>query len=455
MIKSLLGTRDAPRLISQADAFYTPALVSALRRDGFARLPAAVPPELVDSALREINRELGAARTGTEKFKARSFPAHKDITNLFNKSCLPFLLMRLLGGSKPYRQERGQLALRFPGDLCPGNSARASQAVFDNTSFFWHIDGCPNDFIPGITDHYGTVKNFDCLVGVLLSDTDAPLSGELCCWPGSHDRLAGWVAEGDHMQQLYTHGMKALPNGAAKTKSIFKGIRPVNCNGKKGDVFIANYMTAHFIAPNQSPHIRYAVYFRVSKQGVKRTTPDGRHDPSSMLIPWQNWFPHEAGAEGKAGRSDTGGERGAADTATARGPKRVFHPEVPAHLLPSPEEQREIDLMLLSADNAYVAPPSLRPDASEVKSSFLGRLFGGHRRKSSARGEEAETRGNSGEGGKADSSSSSMSDDQQLKAALVSSMLEEMGMEGVSMESVVSRLEAHSWDENEALGSFF
>ena len=27
--------------------------------------------------------------------------------------------------------------------------------------------------------------------------------------------------------------------------------------GKAGDVFLANYMTAHFVAPNTSPDIRY------------------------------------------------------------------------------------------------------------------------------------------------------------------------------------------------------
>ena len=37
-----------------------------------------------------------------------------------------------------------------------------------------------------------------------------------------------------------------------------------NCIGKAGDVFLANYMTAHFIAPNTSPYIRYAVYFRIT-----------------------------------------------------------------------------------------------------------------------------------------------------------------------------------------------
>ena len=37
----------------------------------------------------------------------------------------------------------------------------------------------------------------------------------------------------------------------------------IHCVGHVGDVFIANYLTAHLIAPNASPEIRYAVYFRL------------------------------------------------------------------------------------------------------------------------------------------------------------------------------------------------
>ena len=42
-----------------------------------------------------------------------------------------------------------------------------------------HIDGCPNDFIPNLTDHYGEIHNFDALVGMLLSDVPEKMSGEL------------------------------------------------------------------------------------------------------------------------------------------------------------------------------------------------------------------------------------------------------------------------------------
>eukprot|EP01050_Picozoa_sp_SAG11_P019058 SAG11_NODE_2977_length_2795_cov_4.472923_1_plen_239_part_00 len=181
--------------------------------------------------------------------------------------------------------------------------------------YLGHIDGCPNDFIPGITDHYGELHNFDALVGILLSDVPEKLSGELCIYPGSHVSLANYFKQGSHLKDLAAHGMSKLPVGAP-TDQLFD--RPVvHCTGKAGDCFVANYMTAHFIAPvrlslqidalliwplslslcaqptvwapapcvqNTAPHIRYAVYFRV--QGSHY---DKAKWSAPMLDPWLNW----------------------------------------------------------------------------------------------------------------------------------------------------------------------
>ena len=49
------------------------------------------------------------------------------------------------------------------------------QAHFAGVRRAWHIDGCAGDFIPGVTDHYGEIHNFNVLVGVLLSDVDQPM----------------------------------------------------------------------------------------------------------------------------------------------------------------------------------------------------------------------------------------------------------------------------------------
>eukprot|EP01047_Picozoa_sp_COSAG01_P082139 COSAG01_NODE_16655_length_1217_cov_1.389982_1_plen_105_part_00 len=65
-------------------------------------------------------------------------------------------------------------------------SCECDAAAFANLRRHWHIDGLPSDFIPGTTDHYGTIHNFDMLCGVLLSDVHERMSGELCVYPVSH-----------------------------------------------------------------------------------------------------------------------------------------------------------------------------------------------------------------------------------------------------------------------------
>jgi hypothetical protein len=124
------------------------------------------------------------------------------------------------------------------------------------------------------------VHNFDVLVGICLSETKVKNSGELICWPGSHDRLASWLARDDNMENLKAQGNALLPTGK-KSKELFDGLCPHSCLAKPGDVFLANYMVAHAIAPNASPNIRYAVYFRVKGPNFCGN--------ESMLYPWINW----------------------------------------------------------------------------------------------------------------------------------------------------------------------
>lgn len=93
------------------------------------------------------------------------------------------------------------------------------------------------------------------------------------------------------LDDLKNKGMQCLPRGE-QAKEIFT--EPVkHCIGKMGDVFIANYMTPHFIAPNFSPDIRYAVYFRMKGPAfwtdgdlVKGSLLECEE---SILDPWINW----------------------------------------------------------------------------------------------------------------------------------------------------------------------
>ena len=81
--------------------------------------------------------------------------------------------------------------------------------------------------------------------------------------------------------RLYERGNAALPTGDA-TDTLFT--RPaVPCTGRAGDVVIANYMTAHFVASNCSADIRYAVYFRLHGPSFARTGGGGGHGISRSV----------------------------------------------------------------------------------------------------------------------------------------------------------------------------
>ena len=263
----------------------TRTFCETLKRDGFVALENAVPTRLIRQAKREINRRLGA---GAANLNAKTFTANSSITDLLKESAVPMALSKLLGGDDEYWRSQitsGQIALRFPGDACPNatnyddddDDVRISASHFDGVRRYWHIDGIPGES-NGLS--YGKIHNFDCLCGVLLSDVQEPMSGELCVYPGSHVELAEYFSNNTHVLETLCVEGKGLPSGP-ETDALFKR-RAVHCLGKQGDVFLVNYMTAHFVAPNASPDIRYAVYFRVSSS---------QHDGGniSILAPWIHW----------------------------------------------------------------------------------------------------------------------------------------------------------------------
>ena len=103
-----------------------------LRDNGFLHLPGVADPEVVATALREINRQLGHAQGGTDAFKAKTFATAAAVTDLFNRSMMPHILKKLLGGGASYRMSSGQLALRFPGDACVGDGCECPLDHFES-----------------------------------------------------------------------------------------------------------------------------------------------------------------------------------------------------------------------------------------------------------------------------------------------------------------------------------
>ena len=295
---------ESRALIEQAQALSTPDLLEQLSVHGFAHLPNAVAPHLVRAALREVNRELGAS-SGRDTFRAKTFAQRAEVTALFNSSVLPLVMSRLLGplpSAARYHQGSGQLALRFPGDMCPGSEPDAfTPASFEALRLGWHIDGLPNNFLPGLTDHFGEIHNFDCLVGVLLEDVVERTSGELCVYPGSHLALAEHFRATNLLPRLYSEGNAALPTGPA-TDRVLQYTAPHHCLGKAGDVYLLNYTTAHFVNANTSPRIRYAVYFRVRGPAFGSSL----HNLDGLLHPTAHWRLHEVDALSTAAGASVG-----------------------------------------------------------------------------------------------------------------------------------------------------
>ena len=95
--------------------------------------------------------------------------------------------------------------------------------------------------------------------------------------------LAEYFKRDKNLENLKKNGI--LPTD--KTDELFKN-QPYHCVANEGDVILSNYMTAHFVAPNTSADIRYALYFRVKGQ-VFLQNQKKDHCPESMLDPWCHW----------------------------------------------------------------------------------------------------------------------------------------------------------------------
>jgi hypothetical protein len=318
----------------------TPALMKQFFDDGFVVVPDAVSLELRNAAKRAINRSLGR---GKEALPADSPWRHvpklisscpelmlsPNITALFNDSDALGCVQALLGATVN-RVWGGQIALRYPGDGCipnevyndanaigrfiisqglrvannqqrkveggefanPNANDDSEYQVIPNWQQSWHIDGWPNPLLQRRAED--GVENFSLLVGVMLSDADAPLMGNLTVYPGSHQVIETCIREAGGPDQLFAtdpavfSGGEAMRDPQSASLENLKKIahsrlpKPVQVRAKAGDVVIAHYQTAHTIAPNVSSDIRYCIYFRVTHSRRK----DKTYCPEAMTNIW-------------------------------------------------------------------------------------------------------------------------------------------------------------------------
>jgi hypothetical protein len=200
------------------------------------QLRGVVPPERIDAALAVINRSLGDQGMPPDRLpemRARTYCPElvqaPEILALYAEArALPEAAI-----GRVRVPSEGQIALRFP--QAQGRPPTP------------HIDGmyAPNNGVPA-----GTLLHFTALLGVFLSDVPGTDGGNFTVWPGSHRLLEG------HFRQ---HGTGTIANGLPPL--ALPPPRPLT--GRAGDVVLAHYALAHAAAANLSPHIRYAVFFRL------------------------------------------------------------------------------------------------------------------------------------------------------------------------------------------------
>ena len=234
-------------------------------RDGFLHVPQVVPPRLVARARRAINHSIGAGIDAEEliRFNNQSFCTElRDDSHLVRLATNPVVwshVRALLGDRRAVRPASCQIALRFP--LPEGTPRRLTGG---------HVDGyhTPRNGVPDD----GVIRNFTLLLGIMLSDVPADLSGNFTTWPGSHRRMERYFR---------AHGVNSLEGGHI---GFDLGLsKPVPVTGKAGDIVLAHYQVAHTVSPNLSGDIRYMCFFRLSVRGL------ANHRVDSMLDIWRDW----------------------------------------------------------------------------------------------------------------------------------------------------------------------
>lgn len=230
-----------------------------LVEDGYVVIPGAASRERVDAALRVINRSLGEeglAKKELPGLRAKSFCPElvktPEIVDLYRETGLRGIADSAIGEVKVPKQ--GQIALRFPQR--------------DGGKAWPHVDGM---YAPDNGVKAGTIYHFTALGAVFLSDVTTPEAGNFTVWPGTHRTLEAYFR---------AHGPESLLGGFPPI--ALPEPRPVL--GRAGDVLLAHYALAHGIGPNTSPHVRYAVFFRLFHADHDRV---GTRSMTELWLEWE------------------------------------------------------------------------------------------------------------------------------------------------------------------------
>ena len=212
---------------------------------GYLRIPGAVPAVMVDAAVKAINHSFGNGIDPAKMitFQSRTFCPElreaPEITDLYNQTPVKALAESMMGNGKVNPVQGGQIAVRFPIMDDPPPPLRP------------HLDGrhSPDNGVPA-----GELRSFTMLVGIALSDVPTDHAGNLVVWPGTHRLYEQYFRENGH--DIMTAGAEDMPPIDMPP--------PQMMTARAGDAFLVHYQVVHTVAPNVSPHPRYAIYFRLS-----------------------------------------------------------------------------------------------------------------------------------------------------------------------------------------------
>ena len=251
-------------------------LAIRMRQNGYLHLKQAVSSHLVGDARRLINHSIGTKGISLDDlpvFRMDTFcpeiQSSNEILGLLHDSGILNVAEDLVGKDSFDTVTNAQIALRFPHET--------------NAAAVPHIDGLytapfravssrgPMRPVPVADPHEPIkIRTFTALVGVFLNSLPEHNGGNLVVWPGSHNRLEEFY-QAQGVEALYD-GMPDIDLGDSRQLTV-----------EAGDAVICHYQLAHGIAPNLSPDIRYAVYFRLYRKGhMERLW-------SSMVDIWQEW----------------------------------------------------------------------------------------------------------------------------------------------------------------------
>ena len=211
---------------------------------GYLQIRSVVPLELLNRALKLVNHEMGTPgslvpsgdETGMAKLAGNVSNA-QDIKDLLLRSDAWGYVASLMGEDRCESPLGAQIALRFPefGNLeeLPGHD--------------WHTDGM----------RQAKRNPFSLLVGITLSDTVEPLSGNFTVFPGTHHTIHNMLKADQGSIPLNSGDNRQRAN---EDKSLDFG-QPTQLTSLRGDLVIAHPHLAHRVAPNYSPSGRSSSSF--------------------------------------------------------------------------------------------------------------------------------------------------------------------------------------------------